>query len=398
MSWRKLETFMRSLRIDAHLPGAALLLLAGAVHGGEPDAGPAPPAHLPRFIWECEAAIGATSNTCSVWIWHGSSYSATWSIGAMGQLTVESGDRAASEGIPSGDDRAASGGNAAELRIRRVDTSGTLVGLAGTYTGKWDGTHFTDGKMTFTFKGASNTGIWTGVPEVTPVVHTDFGKVETVQQRERDYWGKESPYYNWYSADLTAFAIHASRLGAVANVTAMEDYRVRGESPMKPGERRTISLRAHLLPLNYEKGAAYRPGTAVAAIYSDGTTFGDRNVLSAMIDYRRSMLAALTHIGATLCKLGSQQTSIRDIQIALDTQQSAEDTRSAADKNARGEAYSWIAKAMSARGTGRMTASQIVKQTSDRLNQLRAGLADPVKNSSGQPEISPVTAPACNLP
>jgi hypothetical protein len=109
--------------------------------------------------------------------------------------------------------------------------------------------------MTFTFKGAANTDVWTGVSEATPVVHTDFGKVETVEQRERDYWG-----------------------------------------------------------------------------------------------FRRAMLGALTNIGATLCKLGGQQ-SIRDIQIALDKQQAAEDARLPADKNGRDAAYSWVAKAMIARGT-----------------------------------------------
>jgi hypothetical protein len=129
MSLGKRGAFMRSARVN--LPAAAALSLASAAHGGEPAAGPAPPAHLPRFIWECEAATGANSNTCSVWIWHGSSYSATWSIGAMGQLTVPNGD------------------NASELRVRRVDTSGTLAGLDATYTGKWDGTHFTAGSARY---------------------------------------------------------------------------------------------------------------------------------------------------------------------------------------------------------------------------------------------------------
>lgn len=378
MSWCDGKTFVPCVW--------ALSLLASPARGGESDPGPAPPAHLPRFIWECEAATGANSNTCSVWIWHAASYSATWSIGAVGQLTVASGDRAAS------------GGNATELRVHRVDTAGTLAGLDATYTGKWDGTQFTDGKMTFSFKGASNTGAWTGVPEVTPVVHTDFGKVETVQQRERDYWGKKSPYYNWYAADLTGFAIDTHGMAGSPPSTAIEDYRVRGEAPMKPGERRTISLRARLLPPNYEKGAAYRPGVAVAAIYADGTTFGDRNVLSAMIDYRHSMLGALTNIGATLCKLGGQQSSSREIQIELDKQQATADVRSPADKNARGAAYSWVAKAMIARGTGRMTPSQIVKQTWERLNQLRGGLADPVKSGPGQSALAPVNALACSLP
>jgi hypothetical protein len=43
------------------------------------------------------------------------------------------------------------------------------------YTGKWDGTRFSDGKFSFTFKGSSDTGAWTGVSEMTPVVHTHMG-------------------------------------------------------------------------------------------------------------------------------------------------------------------------------------------------------------------------------
>jgi hypothetical protein len=249
------------------LPLAALALLASPARG-QSDAGPAPPAHLPRLIWECEAAVGATSNTCSAWIWHGASYSATWSIGAIGQMTVASGNRAASEGNP------------AELSVRRLDTTGSLAGLTATYTGKW---------------------------------------------------------------------------------------------------------------------TAYHPGTAVAAIYSDGTTFGDRKVLAAMIDYRRSMLASLTNIGATLCTLGTRGSSIADVETALNKQHTAEDARSPADKDARGAAYTTISKSMGGRATARLSPSQIIKQTLDRLNQLRSGLADPVKNSSGQPVISPVTAPTCSL-
>ena len=82
---------------------------------------------------------GAGFGTCSVWNWQGSAYSATWSIGAIGQLMVA---------------RADSG----EITVQRQDTSGNLAGLNATYTAKWDGTRFADGKMAFTFKGGSSTG------------------------------------------------------------------------------------------------------------------------------------------------------------------------------------------------------------------------------------------------
>ena len=75
-----------------------------------------------------------------------------------------------------------------------------------------------------------------------------------------------------------------------------------------------------VMSLSPENGTAQR-----AAIYSDGTTFGDRNVLSAMIDYRRSMLAALNGIGATLCTLGTRQSAIADVDAALGQQQAAQD-------------------------------------------------------------------------
>jgi hypothetical protein len=368
-----------SCRASFCLALIALSLLAGPARG-QSDVGPAPPAHLPRLIWECEAAVGANTSTCSVWIWHGSSYSAIWSIGAAGQLTVES-------------------GKSAELRVRRSDTSGSLAGLNATYTGKWDGTRFTDGKMQFTFKGASNTGVWTGVPEVAPVVHTLLGTVQTVTQDEIYGVGKRpAPYYNWYTADLTGFAVHTNGLAGSPVSTAVDDFRVRGESPMKPGERRLLNLRSKLLRPNYETGAAYHPGVAVAAIYSDGTTFGDRKVLAAMIDSRRSTLASLTNIGTTLCTLGTRGSSIADVAAALNKQHATEDARSPGDKEARGEAYSSIDKTLGGRGAAHLTPSQIIKRSWERLNQLRTGLADPVKNGSGQPAIGPVTAMACSLP
>jgi hypothetical protein len=346
----------------------------------QPEPGTPPPLHLPRFIWECEAGAGASSSTCSVWIWHGSSYTATWSIGAAGKLTVEGTD-------PS------------QLTVRREDDSGSLAGLTATYIAKWDGTRFADGKMSFTFKGSANTGVWSAVPLVTPVVHTLFGTVQTITQDELYGVGRRpAPYYNWYSADLTAYAIHADRFAGSANSTAIDDFRVRGELPMKPGDRREMSLRAHLLRPDYEGGAAYRPGMAIAAIYADGTTFGDRKVLSAMIDYRRSMLTALGGIASTMCTLGARHSSsLAELDAALNQQHTADDGRSPADKEARAAAYASVDKSLH-RGTARLSDSQIVKRSWDALDKLRSGLADPVKTPSGQAAISYATQLTCDLP
>jgi hypothetical protein len=363
------------LYIYCSLMGASLLC-ASAI--GQTNSVPAPPGHLPRFLWECELGAGANTAACSVWTWEGSFYSATWSIGAIGHLTVTSSDHG-------------------EIKVQRQDTAGNLAGLNATYTAKWDGTRLSDGKMAFTFKGTSNTGIWSGAPLVTPVVHTASGMVRTITQDEIYGVGRGPvPYYNWYSADLTAFAIHSERFEGSANSTVVDDFRVRGEQPMKPGDRRELSLKSKLLQPNYEGGATYRFGMAIAAIYADGTTFGDPKVLAEMIGYRRSMLSALTDISATLCQLGGQQASIADVAGALAKQQAAADSRSASDKSARAAAYTYIDKSLS--GRGHFTPAQSIKRTWDALDKLRSGLADPVKNGSSEPAISPVKPLTCHLP
>ena len=77
------------------------------------------------------------------------------------------------------------------------------------------------------------------MPEVTPVVHTTFGTVQTVTQDEIYGVGRRPGlYYNWYTADLTGFAIHSQGMAGSGVITAIDDFRVRGESAMKPGERR----------------------------------------------------------------------------------------------------------------------------------------------------------------
>jgi hypothetical protein len=371
---------LRLFRLTAFW-GPATLTLCSFAGVGAAESGSVPPNHLPPVIFECEAATGATSSTCSAWIWREGAYSAVWSIGAIGKITVS----AAKDGV---------------ISFQRTDSAGLLTGLSGAYTGKFDGASFSDGKVTFSLKGSSNTGIWTGLAEATPVVHTHLGMIQTVIQDEIYGVGRQppAPYYNLYTADLTAYAVYTARsAGSAVAGTGIEDYRALGEPPMKPGDRRddSVNLRAPHIPGDYESGAAYRPGMAIAAIYADGTTFGDAKVLAAMIERRRSMIVALTGIGTTLCKLGAHGASVADVETALAKQRAAEDAQSPAGKSGRDAAYEYVTNSLHARG--RLNDAQRIKQSWDRQDKLRTGLADPVNDSSGRPAIPAPTAATCRL-
>jgi len=219
-----------------------------------------------------------------------------------------------------------------------------------------------------------------------------------ISAEESLYKDTRAPYYNWYTADLTGYAVHGKAVGSSVLSTAIDDFRVSGEVPMKPGDRRMPNIRAHRIQLSYDEGAAYHPESAIAAIFADGTTFGDRSVLSVMIEYRRSMIGALTNIETTLCTLGTQRASISEVNAALSKQHAAEDARSASDKDARGAAYTHVDKGLNGRSAAHQPPDRVIKQTWERLNKLRSGLADPVKGSLGQLLIPPVMPLACNLP
>ncbi len=328
------------------------------------DSTPAPPGHLPRLVGECE--FGLNYAACSLWIWHGTSYSAIWQNGAVGQLTVMSAD-------------------AANVQFERQDSAGPVAGLTATYTATWDGTSFNDGKIVATLKGGTNTLTWTGNATATPVLPTP----------QMDY-----SYLNWYPGQLTGYA----RFGGQGSFTrAFEteiyDFRIFNEPPMSPGESRLFTLRYFVLPPNYEKGAHYPNFSAIAAIYSDGTTFGDTNVLKVMMERRRTMLAALNAIGATLCSMGQQSASISDISGALDKQHAATQKQGGEALDESNRAYSYVQKSLGSRVNSHLPANQAVRRTWEDLNKLRSGLAaDPVKDASGNLVIPEETPQACNLP
>jgi hypothetical protein len=157
---------------------------------------------------------------------------------------------------------------------------------------------------------------------------------------------------------------------------------------------------------NYAKGTIYADGEAVAAIYADGTTFGDENVLKAMLQRRREMSDALTTIAKTVCDLGLQQTTIHDIAIALDKLHAdeeklhaSEDAKDPMKKPARDAAYDLMSRNMKPNlvYVRQMAPSQAAKHLLEYMNEWRTGLADPAKDSTGQLMVPPVTPLSCNL-
>jgi hypothetical protein len=335
-----------------HLSIAFLVASPSVGLGQLAESTPPPPAHLPRLIDECEAGPGYFA--CSVWIWHGSSYSAIWQNGAVGRLTV-----------------ANSGGS--DLRIERKDSAGPVAGLTASYNGNWDGKSFSAGKMTATLKSATRSLTWTANPAVTPIFASS----------QQDY-----TYVNWYTAPLTAYAIYNSRGSFNTSVgTEINDYRIRGEPPMSPGEARRFTNRFEVMRANYAKGVTYPQAATIAASYADGTTFGDAGVLQAMLDRRKWMLVELTRIGTTLCGMDRQGASLREISSALDAQ---------AGGAARSSAYSIVQKDIAHRM--RQAANQAVRRIWGHVNRLRSGLAaDPVKDGRGDPVVPPVSPLACDL-
>jgi hypothetical protein len=338
-----------------------IALLTSLSARGDSFAGtPAPPANLPRLIGECET--GPNYVACSVWIWQGSSYSAIWQNGAIGQITVSS-------------------GSGTDVQFQRGDTAGVFSGMRATYTAKWDGSQISNGKMAFTFNGVSATIDWIGNPAVTPVVADPQQKYSFV---------------NWYTSQLTAYAIinHDGSWNG-SQGTEIDDYRFRGEQPMNPGESRAFSNKYFAIPDNYVKGANYPQASSIAAIYADGTTFGDDKVLAAMIARRQRMIAALTTIGTNLCTL-AQQNTVQGIESALEQERTREDSQSPAGRDERDAAYDYVLRSFGVRG---VKPGGLVGKVFDRLNQLRSGLAaDPVKGNSGQLIVSPVVPLPCNLP
>jgi hypothetical protein len=86
---------------------------------------------------------------------------------------------------------------------------------------------------------------------------------------------------------------------------------------------------------------------------------------------------------------------VADVETALAKQRSAEDAHSPTVKPARDAAYDYVTKSLHARG--RLSDAQRIKQSWDRQDKLRTGLADPVKDSSGRPAIPAPTASTCTL-
>jgi hypothetical protein len=363
----------------------SLILLSTSARAQVP-----PPAQLPRYIEECK--FGTHYSACGIWTWNGSSYAATWWNGANAQITVT--------------------GSPANLQMHRTDTSGPLSGLTATYTGRWNeppqgnaeilfitptlqakGSVVSDGKMSFQFKGVSASATWSASPAIAPVSKNPDVRVPGIA--------------NYHTAPLSAFAVNNTLRGAADQINtgmglgaSITDFRTLNQKPMAPYEtRKNFSLGVTIVPPNFVKGAAYPSGAVIAAIYTDGTTLGDANIIGAMMERRRDMSDSLNSIETTVCTLGARQMSIGDIAGALGKQHDAENTRSPAKTTGRDAAYNLAFQNMRPILTyTRQPPSKAAATLLGMIESWRTALADPVKDSTGQLIVPTPKPSSCGLP
>jgi hypothetical protein len=337
-----------------------VFLLTGIVpgHAQKVNSPASPPAGLPRMLFECDLAPNIV--ICGMWIWNGRLYDGAWANGTMGQMTVASPDHNA-------------------LVIKRVDSTGAAAGLTGTYTGKWDGKQISDPRFSWSWKDKSMVFTWNAVPQDVPVtlVHDNPGHAT-----------------NWYSAPLTAYTI----LGETGSYrgTSNVDYRSRGDSPLQKFETRA-------LPMDCAQTCGSDKPSAIAAVYADGTTFGDRVHIDKIMQERGEEESAYKSIALKMCTMARQQQGVTEIVAALAKGFDAPASAEGADAS-RAKALHFSVKFLNQRASlgpdGKVTirrgtpmnrphsqsdTDNTVQATLQEINQRRTGLlADPVKEKAGK--------------
>jgi len=220
------------------------------------------PAHRPATLYECD--VLPSRQVCATWTWNGQAYLASWvDTGAVGIMAVERMDAEA-------------------VLIRRTDPSGSTQGLAATYTGRWNGTEITEGKVTWTWNGRTSTNGWTASAQAPPAVAAAekdaADKAIPVGVFRTDFGGNSARYSvtNNYRAALTAYIVKGF-IPSIPSWSHTEDYQISQADPLPNGQNRLDSWiwNGYNFP---------RQLHVVAAIFADGTAKGVRinnvNVLS----------------------------------------------------------------------------------------------------------------------
>lgn len=112
---------------------------------------------------------------------------------------------------------------------------------------------------------------------------------------------------NRSNSPMSAYAVLVVSAGG-RKIRHFYDARIRGNPPIRPGA-------------SYEEA---RPGVAVdarllAAVYTDGTTFGSAKEVADLMERRKAKLAALTRTVSLLCDAQGKGTDLQTIVSSLET-------------------------------------------------------------------------------
>jgi hypothetical protein len=321
---------------------AALLL--SLFTGSEPSLGSesSPPGKLPRMILECDINPGAPY-FCATWIWNDDHYDATWSNGSIGQMTVV-------DAHPN------------SIVINRADHTGAAAGLTAQYKGKWDGKQITDGTVPWSWRGSAGNSTWIAEAVTTPVACIDTGSIEDV-----------------YTAPLTAWVFAADQNvdGRILPVKEPTVDLLIGENPAAPiqpfhSKRDDNCWRARVVDFRTQKFETH----ITAAVFADGSTFGDRKQIDAIMATRGQVVREYTEVANRLCGFAEQPGITRD-QIRESLQQM--------HQRGNGQARGFFGLALKPNETLASRINGALKVVRD----TRALLLAPVRDEQGRLYIEP---------
>jgi len=302
-----------------------------------------PPDLLPAIFLETDINPGVGISRAA-WIWDGHHYQATWENGAKGEMTLES---------------AAHG----SLVIRRTDLSGPLAGLTGKYIGKWDGHQVSDAAFSWNFRGQAVTQTWAAVAASVPVSCEDSGHGFNV-------------LHGWLSSQLSAWVFRADGGGQTFYdkdvINAAEGRN--GVGAFQANGQRLLNIGVADVCLSHI------PGHVTAAIFADGSTFGDRKLIAAIEAQRLKEERQYLRVETQLCQLLKQGTDYATICATLKSEQTKDDP--AVELVTRD--LDRVAASTKGR-TYRLNVPNLLKQLGDRR---RLAMSDPVRDANGNPYIS----------
>lgn len=311
-----------------------------------------PPSSLPFIFLETDINPGVGTSRAA-WVWDGKHYQATWDNGAKGEMTLDS----ATHG---------------SLVFRRSDLTGPLAGLTGKYIGKWDGHQIADAAFSWNFRGQAVTQTWTAVAAAVPVTCEDSGHGFNV-------------LHGWLPAQLRAWVFRADSGGQTfydKDVIYAAEGR-NGVGAFQANGQRNLNIGVADVCVNRIAGHV------TAAIFADGSAFGDRKLIAAIEAQRSKEEHQYLHVETRFCQLLRQRTDYATISAQLKSEQSKEDP--AVELATRD--LDRVASSTKGRSY-RLNVPALLKQLGDRR---RLAMSDPVRDANGNLYVSDaVPDPVCD--